>query len=34
MLINYGIGFATEVCMSYDNYISVEYAKKTVNTHL
>jgi fructokinase len=25
-LINYGINFATEVCMSYDNYISKEYA--------
>jgi fructokinase len=28
LLVNYGIGFASEVCMSYDNYISVEYAKE------
>lgn len=27
-LIEYGIGFATEVCLSYDNYISKEFAKK------
>jgi fructokinase len=25
-LVNYGINFATEVCMSLDNYISKEYA--------
>jgi fructokinase len=25
-LINFGINFATEVCMSYDNYISKDYA--------
>jgi fructokinase len=25
-LINYGVNFASEVCMSYDNYISKEYA--------
>jgi fructokinase len=26
-LVGYGIDFATEVCLSYDNYISVEFAK-------
>lgn len=27
-MINYGIDFATEVCLSYNNYISAEFAKK------
>jgi fructokinase len=26
MLVNYGVDFATEVCMSYDNYISPDFA--------
>jgi fructokinase len=28
MLVHYGIDFASEVCMSYDNYVSVEFAKQ------
>ena len=30
-LINHGIDFASEVCMSYENYISTEFAGKSVN---
>ena len=26
-LVNYGVQFATEVCLSYDNYVSETYAK-------
>jgi fructokinase len=32
VLIQYGIDFASEVCLSYDNYVSVEFAKQlTIN---
>lgn len=30
-ILNYGVNFASEVCMSLDNYISKEYAKLYIN---